>query len=238
MGSRHVGELLLRPTLSHISLPLARRRTPAAAFQWASRPLHVPTSPRSARPQPTPNPTSELQVEPHPHHVNTTSAIDSLIGMSVPRARSARTPSSSDELRAAQHSSRPFGADFSRPNNNYKRPKLQFDDMAMAAPVLGEPQQHLPVVPQAPEVYPRLNPSTGRTVELDVSKGRDIVRGLGMLGSLMARNKVKADFMKQRFHERPGLKRKRLKSERWRARFKVGFRKVVGRVSELTRKGW
>ena len=86
--------------------------------------------------------------------------------------------------------------------------------------------------------YPRLNPTYGRTVELDASRGRDIVRGIGMLGSLMARNKVKSDFNKQRFHERGGLKRKRLNSERWRARFKLGFREVTGRVSELTRKGW
>ena len=86
--------------------------------------------------------------------------------------------------------------------------------------------------------YPRLNPTYGRTVELDASRGRDIVRGIGMLGSLVARNKLKSDFHKQKFHERGGLKRKRLLSERWRARFKVGFREVTGRVTELTRKGW
>jgi len=86
--------------------------------------------------------------------------------------------------------------------------------------------------------YPRLNATTGRTVELDPKRGRDIVRGLGMLGSLVSRNRVKADFNKQRFHERPGLRRKRLKSERWRARFKVGFTETCRRVTELTRKGW
>ncbi|KAF2261521.1 hypothetical protein CC78DRAFT_470216 [Lojkania enalia] len=86
--------------------------------------------------------------------------------------------------------------------------------------------------------WPRLNASSGRSVPLDPVKGRDIVRGLNMLGSLIGRNKVRADFYKQRFHERPGLKRKRLKSERWRFRFKNGFRDVTARVSELTRKGW
>jgi len=86
--------------------------------------------------------------------------------------------------------------------------------------------------------FPRLNPTYGRTVDLDVSRGRDIVRGIGMLGSLMARNRVRSDFNKQRFHERGGLKRKRLASERWRARFKKGFREVTARVTELTRKGW
>jgi small subunit ribosomal protein MRP21 len=86
--------------------------------------------------------------------------------------------------------------------------------------------------------YPRLNPTYGRTVELDPSRGRDLVRGIGMLGSLMARNKIRHDMMKQRFHERNGLKRKRLASERWRARFKNGFTHVTKRVSELTGKGW
>ncbi|OCL03122.1 hypothetical protein AOQ84DRAFT_303437 [Glonium stellatum] len=86
--------------------------------------------------------------------------------------------------------------------------------------------------------YPRLDASTGRSIDLDPSKGRDLVRGLAQLNSLISRNKVRADFNKQRFHERPGLKRKRLKSQRWRKRFKEGFREVVGRVSALTRKGW
>jgi predicted transcriptional regulator len=54
----------------------------------------------------------------------------------------------------------------------------------------------------------------------------------------MARNRVKRDFQMQRFHERGGLKRKRLKSERWRARFKIGFDATCKRVTELTKKGW
>jgi small subunit ribosomal protein MRP21 len=87
-------------------------------------------------------------------------------------------------------------------------------------------------------MYPRLNATYGRTVELDVSRGRDLVRGIGMLGSLVARNKIKREQQKQRYHERGGLKRKRLNSERWRARFKIGFNSVTRRVSELTSKGW
>lgn len=86
--------------------------------------------------------------------------------------------------------------------------------------------------------YPRLNPTYGRTVDLDAKRGRDIVRAIGMMGAMMHRNKVKLDFNRQKFHERGGLKRKRLNSERWRRRFKDGFMKVTKRVSELTRKGW
>jgi small subunit ribosomal protein MRP21 len=53
---------------------------------------------------------------------------------------------------------------------------------------------------------------------------------------LVSRNRIRADFNRQRFHERGGLKRKRLASERW--RFKEGFQRTVTRVQELRRKGW
>jgi hypothetical protein len=127
-----------------------------------------------------------------------------------------------------------------------RRPGLDFESMALPDSDLNpslsnKPSDAASLATQQEQTfvsYPRLNPTYGRTVDLDVSRGRDIVRGIGMLGSLMARNKVKADFNKQRFHERGGLKRKRLASERWRARFKAGFKEVTGRVSELTKKGW
>ncbi|KAJ4982551.1 ribosomal protein s21, partial [Stagonosporopsis vannaccii] len=159
----------------------------------------------------------------------------------------ASAPSSTDTAQPAGDASRPFGLEFSRPNpRGRSRPiGLQFEDMAMpdgiASPSLAnKPSAASLAAAQAAafESYPRLNPTYGRSVELDNARGRDIVRGIGMLGSLMARNKIRADFNKQRFHERGGLKRKRLNSERWRARFKKGFQDVTGRVVELTRKGW
>lgn len=131
-----------------------------------------------------------------------------------------------------------FGSNFSNQPGGVRRrvAMLDFDSMD-GLPIV---PQNKPVMQLEPEkqTFPRLNPAFGRTVELDASKGRDIVRGINMLASLTARNKVKADFNKQRFHERPGLRRKRLNSERWRARFKKGFTEVTARVSELTRKGW
>ena len=140
---------------------------------------------------------------------------------------------------------RVFGAEFS--NTKSARPtRLNFDSMALPDSMLNptlsnKPSDAANLAVQQEETfssYPRLNPSYGRSVELDASRGRDIVRGIGMLGSLVARNKVKQDFNKQRFHERGGLKRKRLASERWRARFKQGFKDVTGRVTQLTKKGW
>jgi len=123
-----------------------------------------------------------------------------------------------------------------------RRKPLDLNEMAMPDDGLpglyNAPAARVPEIPESEKNYPRLTPSYGRKVELDPTRGRDLVRGINMLGSLMARNKVRADFMKQRYHERAGLKRKRLKTERWRARFKIGFQAVTARVTELTRKGW
>jgi hypothetical protein len=82
----------------------------------------------------------------------------------------------------------------------------------------------------------RLTPSTGRTVT--IGNGIDIGRGFRLLGQSCARNKVRADFTKQRFHERGGLKRKWLRRERWRRRFMAGFKAAIGRVKQLKNQGW
>lgn len=66
----------------------------------------------------------------------------------------------------------------------------------------------------------------------------DVARAFRVLGARLAQNNVRKDFQRQRFHERPGLKRKRLKSERWRKRFKEAFQGTVQRVVGLKRQGW
>jgi small subunit ribosomal protein MRP21 len=187
-------------------------------------------------------------------------AIDSLFS-GMPRQRGPPTSyaprgqsTSGDEVRAAARASSVFGAGFSDPSSrrsSFRRgadraPKLNFDAMSLPTDMLDPNQSNKPseaanLETQQKEtfaMYPRLNATYGRTVELDVSRGRDLVRGIGMLGSLVARNKIKREQQKQRYHERGGLKRKRLNSERWRARFKIGFNNVTRRVSELTSKGW
>lgn len=82
----------------------------------------------------------------------------------------------------------------------------------------------------------RLTPKTGRTV--NIGAGIDIGRGFRLLEQSCARNKVRSDFTKQRFHERGGLKRKRLRRERWRRRFMDGFKSTIARVKEMKRQGW
>jgi small subunit ribosomal protein MRP21 len=88
------------------------------------------------------------------------------------------------------------------------------------------------------ELNIHLSPGTGRTIDVDETNPTDLGLRLRQLEMLVSRNKVRSDMMRQRFHERGGLKRKRLASERWRKRFRVGFSNTVTRVQELRRKGW
>ncbi|KAI9774577.1 MAG: hypothetical protein M1840_002826 [Geoglossum simile] len=84
----------------------------------------------------------------------------------------------------------------------------------------------------------RLNASTGRSVTVNKHRGIDFARALRNLELLCRQNNVRVDFMRQRFHERPGLKRKRLKSMRWRKNFMKGFKGMVAKVDEMRKKGW
>lgn len=89
---------------------------------------------------------------------------------------------------------------------------------------------------QAPKAALRLEPKTGRTVT--VGGGIDVGRAFRLLGQSCSRNNVRRDFAMQRFHERGGLKRKRLARERWRRRFLDGFKATVERVKEMKKQGW
>jgi small subunit ribosomal protein MRP21 len=91
-------------------------------------------------------------------------------------------------------------------------------------------------LPKPARVPVELKPSTGRMVK--IGGNIDIGRGFTMLEQSCARNRVRADATKQRFHERGGLKKKRLRRERWRKRFMEGFRATVGRVKQLRNQGW
>ena len=59
-----------------------------------------------------------------------------------------------------------------------------------------------------------------------------------MVEMRLAQNRVRRDSAKQKFHERPGLKRKRLASMRYRRRFKVVFSELTKKVKDMARKGW
>ena len=84
----------------------------------------------------------------------------------------------------------------------------------------------------------KLGPTLGRTVYVDPARGVDVGRAFRQMETMCARNKIRRDSIRQRFHERPGLKRKRLKSERWRRRFKEAFKETIHMVQKMKNQGW
>ncbi|KAI0813634.1 hypothetical protein GGR55DRAFT_635275 [Xylaria sp. FL0064] len=102
--------------------------------------------------------------------------------------------------------------------------------------IRGNRQPSFGAPPPPPRAHMRLVPRTGRTVH--VGANVDVARSFKLLAQQVGQNRVRREFYQQRFHERPGKKRKRLKSERWQARFKKGFKATISRVRELTAQGW
>ncbi|KAM0708589.1 hypothetical protein Q7P35_005241 [Cladosporium inversicolor] len=93
--------------------------------------------------------------------------------------------------------------------------------------------------PPVPQPAPmKLGPTLGRTVYVDNQRGIDVARAFRSMEIQVGRNSVRRDFNRQRFHERGGTKRKRLHSERWRKRFKLGFQAAVKRVLKMRKQGW
>lgn len=83
---------------------------------------------------------------------------------------------------------------------------------------------------------------TGRTIFVKSSFGTNTAptgpQAINSLNSLVRKQGIKQKFNYQKFHERRGMKKKRLRMERWRKQFKTGFRETVKRVMELKRQGW
>ena len=84
----------------------------------------------------------------------------------------------------------------------------------------------------------RLTPAIGRTIDIVPEKGTDLATGLRRLARKLKDNNVRLQLAQQRFHERPGLRRKRLKSERWRKRFLKGFLATIEQVRHMRKQGW
>ncbi|KAF2141451.1 uncharacterized protein K452DRAFT_288151 [Aplosporella prunicola CBS 121167] len=117
-----------------------------------------------------------------------------------------------------------------RPGGLYER----VGQLSRAQGIAASPKDLL--TPPDPELLPRLGPAAGRSIE--ISKNLDLARGLRLLDQTMSRNRVRGHYLNQQFYERPGLKRKRLASMRWRNRFMNGFKATVERVQYLRRQGW
>jgi len=122
-----------------------------------------------------------------------------------------------------------YGSRYSTEQMMFPEPQGSLGGASTAAPAKPRVLRELPI---------HLSARTGRTIAVDLNKQGDLGGKLRQLEILVARNRIRGEFNKQKFHERPGLKRKRLASERWRKRFRQGFNRVVMRVQELRKKGW
>jgi ribosomal protein S21 len=133
-----------------------------------------------------------------------------------------------------------FLADYRKKSNTPGSPSIY--DQMKAPPGLSETPTatKAPLRPPPQHEVGKLNLSsrTGKSLDVIPNEASDLALKLKRLNMQVVRNRVPQDFQKQRFHERPGLRRKRLKSQRWRARFKKGFSRMVTRVGEMRRMGW
>jgi len=176
--------------------------------------------------------------------------IDSMLDRLLPKAPSTKTPRPSS-LTDLQNGYSDYSSRSSLRDNVGMKNGDYYKRMAFPAPVQHSPPSSAPsaFLPSATlqagmEVKPRAKrtirsrATVGRTIEIDPVKGVDFGRALRNLDILCSSNGVKRDLQRQKFHERPGLKKKRLRSERWRRLFKLGFRATVLRVQEMRRKGW
>ncbi|KAI9799476.1 MAG: hypothetical protein M1833_003998 [Piccolia ochrophora] len=154
---------------------------------------------------------------------------------------------SSPERQASRNKSNPLfdprgnsGTDllhFFRESNKRGSPSTRDAISRMETPRSGMGPLAPPRAAPAPPPI-RLSPALGRSVAMEGERGRDLGRALTLLNIRCAQEVIKGDSMQQRFHERPGKKRKRIKSATWRKSFLKGFRDVVYKVQDMKRKGW
>ncbi|KAK6353237.1 hypothetical protein TWF696_005215 [Orbilia brochopaga] len=91
----------------------------------------------------------------------------------------------------------------------------------------------LPPLP-TPKLPPRLNSTAGRSIAV---RGGDVAGAFMQLKRICTENLIARDSNIQRFYERPGLKKKRIRRERFRRRFKESFKQMVNTVLEMKRQG-
>jgi len=147
-------------------------------------------------------------------------------------AKSIRT--SEAELRANREGS--IAGSMKFPGKPSSSATSSFDDpsRAVISNLHAINEASITLVPRATRTV-KSRPSIGRTVEVGP---QGVARALQILGRECRDNNVRSDQIRDRFHERKGMKRKRLRRERWRRRFGEGFRATVRLVTEMRRKGW
>ncbi|OIW28657.1 hypothetical protein CONLIGDRAFT_670447 [Coniochaeta ligniaria NRRL 30616] len=201
--------------------------TPSRAFS-TTRPSLAPND------RQTQDLLAALQANPSRPRTTTTTTPESTSSL-PPRPPPSQKPSWADLRPSTAPTSKPTS-----PASSSATSDPYLDDMAMLPDMISwdinEFRSANKLARPVPLEMRNLRASTGRTIEKYGNV--DVARAFTLLDMACNRNGVPRDLRRQKFHERPGLKRKRLRSERWRKMFKLGFRATVSRVSELRRQGW
>ncbi|CAI0647161.1 unnamed protein product [Colletotrichum noveboracense] len=157
---------------------------------------------------------------------------ESLFGVKGPLAENpqssttASSTSSSPTAAAKKKPHTPFAYDATSSNFDISQLiAMDSDDFMMKHHAAGQQEIEL-----------RTRPQTGRTIH--VTGSRDFSAAMKALDVSTKRNRIKSLWHGQKFHERPGMRRKRLRRERSIKRYKEGFVATVRRVQELTNQGW
>ncbi|EDR14824.1 uncharacterized protein LACBIDRAFT_292250 [Laccaria bicolor S238N-H82] len=82
--------------------------------------------------------------------------------------------------------------------------------------------------------HPPANAYSGRSVKIN---GGKLAEGYRVLDTILGRNKVRVQLRRAERHEKKGVKRRRLSSERWRKRFAHEVRKKVELVIKIRNRG-
>ena len=241
MEIRRIGEGLLRcrdaPVMPFLA-PFSKTRTPLSSRQ-TRRPFTISTNHSDDRSPPRQRSSDDSFVT----SINKNPLITDLLDHTFGYKDSSKPQRSS--LSSADLVKKSFEEDIYRPEDESRASRQGSISSGMVMPSntsssetrrasdAVSSQLKLPVPRNTATIKSR--PSLGRTVNV-TSAG--VARALQVLAREVRDNNVRADQKRQRFHERAGLKRKRLKSERWRKRFRIAFKATVQKVQEMRRKGW
>jgi hypothetical protein len=83
-----------------------------------------------------------------------------------------------------------------------------------------------------------LSPRTGRTFDVTRPSQSELTTRMNQVTMICMANKVAQMERRGKFHERPGIKRKRVRREKWRSKFAKRFGAICGRVKWLSSQGW
>ncbi|KAK6341765.1 hypothetical protein TWF730_001261 [Orbilia blumenaviensis] len=123
-----------------------------------------------------------------------------------------------------------------RPQNNLSQPldKASPIDWTANSPIPAD--SAVPSIPPShhSKLPPRLGSTAGRSISV---RGGDVAGAFLQLRRICGENSIARDASAQRFYERPGVKKKRLRRERFRRRFKESFKRMVSTVLEMKRQG-